>query len=228
MDNLMRPDSFDNSVRPMISPPNRWKSVKSVLFFGVAGGILGATIGSAIQALTGARLAVWIGGIPLAIIGSFALGWYGVLFGSVNRLRFGGMLGFVLGLLVGGLIGSVCGLFVLTLPSSLVGALIGGILGSNLTAQHRPSLRPFLGTVLGICGGILVVAFQRDQDHARLGAIKGSLIGVFAGIGALLALIGALILMPKMPREWDQSQEEPDRFGVDDHGPRLGPERRRR
>ena len=85
MDNLMRPDSFDNSVRPMISPPNRWKSVKSVLFFGVAGGILGATIGSAIQALTGARLAVWIGGIPLAIIGSFALGWYGVLFGFCEQ-----------------------------------------------------------------------------------------------------------------------------------------------
>ena len=131
-------------------------------------------------------------GRSLAIIGSLALGWYGFLFGSVNRLRFGEMLGLVLGLLVGGLIGSVCGLIVLTLPWSLVGALIGGILGSNLTARHRPSLRPFFGTVLGICGGILVLAFQRDQGHARVGAISGSLIGVLAGIGAWLALIGAL------------------------------------
>ena len=165
----MRPGSFGHSVQTMISPPNQWRLVKSVLFFGIACGILGATIGSAFQALTGARLAAIIGGVPLAIIGSLALGWYGSLFGSVNRLRFGEMLGLVLGLLVGGLVGSVCGLIVLTLPSSLVGALIGGILGSNLTAQHRPSLRPFFGTVLGICGGILVLAFQRDQGHARVG-----------------------------------------------------------
>ena len=139
MDSLMRPGSFGHSVQTMISPPNRWRLVKSVLFFGIACGILGATIGSAFQALNGARLAAMIGGVPLAIIGSLALGWYGFLFGSVNRLRFGEMLGLVLGLLVGGLVGSVCGLIVLTLPSSLVGALIGGILGSNLTAQHRPS-----------------------------------------------------------------------------------------
>jgi hypothetical protein len=107
------------------------------------------------------------------------------------------------------------------LPWSLVGALVRGILGSSLTARHRPSLKPFLGTVLGICGGILVLAFQRDQDHARVGAISGSLIGVCAGIGALLALICALNLMPKMPMEWDQSLDVPERFDSDDHGPRL-------
>ena len=224
----MRPGSFGHSVQTMISPPNRWKIVKSVLSFGVACGILGATIESAFQALNGARLAAMIGGVPLAIIGSLALGWYGFLFGSVNRLRFGEMLGLVLGLLVGGLVGSVCGLIVLTLPWSLVGALIGGILGSNLTARHRPSLRPFFGTVLGICGGILVLAFQRDQGHARVGAISGSLVGVFAGIGAWLALIGALNLMSKIPMEWGQSHDEPERSGGDDHGPGLRIERRRR
>jgi hypothetical protein len=63
--------------------------VLPVLFFGIASGILGATIGSAFQALTGARLAAIIGGVPLAIIGSLALGWYGFLFGCVNWLRFG-------------------------------------------------------------------------------------------------------------------------------------------
>ena len=224
----MRPGSFGHSVQIMFSPPNRWRLVKSVLCFGVACSILGATIGSAFQALNGARLAAMIGGVPLAIVGSLALGWYGFLFGSVNRLRFGETLGLVLGLLVGGLIGSVCGLIVLTLPWSLVGALIGGILGSNLTARHRPSLRPFFGIVLGICGGILVLAFQRDQGHARVGAISGSLIGVFAGIGAWLALIGALNLMSKMPMEWGQSHDEPERFGGDDHGPGLRIERRRR
>jgi hypothetical protein len=228
MDRLMRPGSFGHSVQTMISAPNRWRLVKSVLCFAIACGILGATIGSAFHALTGARLAAMIGSIPLAIIGALALGWYGFLFGSVNRLRFGGMLGLVLGLLVGGLVGSVCGLFVLTLPWSLVGALVGGILGSSLTARHRPSLKPFLGTVLGICGGILVLAFQRDQDHARVGAISGSLIGVCAGIGALLAMICALNLMPKMPMEWDQLHDEPESFNGDDHGtgPRI--DRRRR
>lgn len=134
--------------------------------------------------------------------------------------------GLVLGLLVGGLVGSVCGLIVLTLPWSLVGAVIGGILGSILTARHRPSLRPFFGTVLGICGGILVLAFQRDQDHARVGAISGSLIGLIAGIGAWLALIGALNLMSKIPMEWGQSHDEHERFGGDDHGLGLRIERR--
>jgi phage shock protein PspC (stress-responsive transcriptional regulator) len=194
----MRPGSVGHSVQTMIAPPNQWSLVKSFLLIGIACGILGATIGPAFQALNGARLAAMIGGVPLAIIGSLAMGWYGFLFGSVNRLRFGEMLGLVLGLLVGGLIGSVCGLIVLTLPRSLVGALIGRILGSNLTAHHRPSLRPFFGTVLGVCGGIIVLAFQRDQDHARIGAIYSSLIGGSAGIGALLALICALNLMPKM------------------------------
>jgi hypothetical protein len=224
----MRPGSFGHSVQPMVSPPNRWRLVKSVLFFGIACGILGAAIGSAFQAMTGARLAAMIGGIPLAIIGSLALGWYGFLFGSVNRLRFGKMLGLVLGLIIGGLTGVLCGLSVLTLPWSLVGALIGGVLGSKLTSQHRPSLKPFLGTVLGICGGILVLAFQRDQDHARVGAISGSLIGVCAGIGALLATICALNLMPKMPMEWDHSDDEPESFSGDDHGPGLRIHRRRR
>jgi hypothetical protein len=224
----MRPSSFGHSVQTMISPPNRWRLIKSVLFFGTACGILGATIGSAFQALTRARLAAMIGGIPLAIIGSLALGWYGFLFGSVNRLRFGELLGLVLGLLVGGLFGSICGLIVLTLPWSLVGAIVGGILGSNLTARHRPSLKPFLGTVLGICGGILVLAFQRDQDHARIGAISGSLIGFCAGIGALLSFICALNLMPKMPMEWDQLHDELEGFSGDDHGPGLRIDRRRR
>ena len=75
----MRPGSFGHSVQTMISPPNQWRLVKSVLFFGIACGILGATIGSAFQALTGARLAAMIGGVPLAIIGLLALGGTGDL-----------------------------------------------------------------------------------------------------------------------------------------------------
>src|SRR5271157_826996 len=147
----MRPGSFGHSVQTMISPPNRWKIVKSVLSFGVACGILGATIGSAFRALNGARLAAMIGGVPLAIIGSLALGWYGFLFGSVNRLRFGEMLGLVLGLLVGGLVGSVCGLIVLTLPWSLVGALIGGYPGLDPDC----STPTFPQTLLWDCPGNL-------------------------------------------------------------------------
>ena len=225
----MRPGSFGHSVQTMISPPNRWRLVKSVLFFGIACGILGATIGSAFQALNGARLAAMIGGVPLAIIGSLALGWYGFLFGSVNRLRFGEMLGLVLGLLVGGLVGSVCGLIVLTLPWSLVGALIGGILGSNLTAQ-APT---FPQTLPWDCPGNL----WRDS---RPGFPKGprprsgrgnqwlAHRGLLRGSGLCWLLICALNLMPKMPMEWDQSHDEPESFGGDDHGPGLRIERRRR
>ena len=75
----MRPGSFGHSVQTMFSPPNQWRLVKSVLFFGIACGILGATIGSTFQALTGARLAAIIGGVPLAIIGLLALGGTGDL-----------------------------------------------------------------------------------------------------------------------------------------------------
>jgi len=41
---------------------------------GVAGGLLGATIGAALRTIERAGLAAMIGGIPLAMIGAWLLG----------------------------------------------------------------------------------------------------------------------------------------------------------
>src|SRR3954471_12119130 len=77
-------------------PPSRWRFLKAILISGVAGGLLGATIGAALRAIDGAKLAALIGGIPLAVIGAVALGFYGFIFGAVNRVRHGHFLGVAL------------------------------------------------------------------------------------------------------------------------------------
>jgi hypothetical protein len=187
-----------------------------LLKFGVVGGLLGASIGAALRAIDPAGLAALIGGIPLAVIGAFALGWYGFLFGAVNRVRHGPLFGVVLGLLGGGFLGVVAGLMALALPWSLVGALIGGFLVSKLTSPERRPLGSVLGVLLGICGGILHQAHEQDQEAAAVGALYGLLLGMVAGPGLFLALIGSLERMPRMPRQSDPMADEPDGFDEGD------------
>ena len=59
-------------------PPGMLSFIKAILFCGVGGGILGATIGAALKTINGAGPAAMIGGIPLGMIGAFILGRYGI------------------------------------------------------------------------------------------------------------------------------------------------------
>ena len=57
-----------------------------------------------------------------------------------------------------------------TFPWSLAGAIIGVILGSNPVSHERRPLGSVVGVLLGICGGILYQAYERDQEGAAIGA----------------------------------------------------------
>src|SRR5262245_23849097 len=100
-------EPFDEEVASWGSPPVGWGFAKAVLVCGLAGGVLGSSIGAALGTTGHAGLAAMIGGIPPAVIGACALGWYGSLFAAINRIRFGRLVGVVLGFLLGGLLGTI-------------------------------------------------------------------------------------------------------------------------
>src|SRR5512135_1445398 len=201
-------EDFDQDVESESPPTSQWGFLKAVVVCGIAGGLLGATIGAALRALDGARPAALIGGLPLAVIGAFALGWYGSLFGAVNRARHGRLLGVALGLFSGGLLGVLAGLSIPALPWSLAGGIAGVLVGPNLVAQERRPLGSFLGTIAGTCGGILYLAYERDRERALAGVSYGVLIGMVVGSGLLPALIGSSHLLPRMSSESDEPDED--------------------
>ncbi len=197
-------------------PPKPWGFLKTVVYCGLAGGLLGATIGAALETIRGAGLATMIGGIPLALIGALLLGRYGAFFGAVNRLRYRGLLGIVLGLVGGGLLGVLAGLMVVALPWSLLGLFAGVIVGPYLATKRWKPLGRSLGVVLGICGSIVFVAGRNDLDQATAKVISGSIIGTIAGSGLFIALIGALSLFSARPMGFDRTGDKPGDSEEDD------------
>jgi Calcium binding len=210
-------------------PLGPWLVIKAVLVCGVGGGILGAAIGAAFKTFDGAWLAALIGGIPPGAIGALILGRYGIIFGAVNRIRFGALLGAVLGSLGGGLVGLVAGLTVLALPWSLLGLIAGLFLGPHVLAQKQQQLVSFRGGALGTCGGILISAFRHDQGPATAGAVSGAIIGSVAAAGLLLLLSGAAYLIPRTPMGLDpeDEDEEFEKVEEEDEDHRGGLRRRR-
>ncbi len=196
--------------------PRPWGFLKTVIFCGIAGGLLGATIGAALETIRGAGPAAMIGGIPLALIGALLLGRYGSLFGAVNRVRSGALLGIVLGLVVGGLLGVLAGLLVVALPWSLLGLIAGLIVGPHLVAKRWRRPGRLLGAVLGICGSIAFVACRNDPDRATAGVISGLLIGTIAGAGFFIALTGSLSLLLARPMGSDRMDDGPGEPDGDD------------
>ncbi len=202
-----------------IQPPGPWGSTKTVLVCGIGGGILGTMIGAALKTLNGAGLAALIGGIPLGMIGALILGRYGIIFGAVNRLRFGAFIGAVLGSLGGGLVGVVAGLTVVALPWSLLGLIAGMFLGPYVLPQKQQRLVSFRAASFGTCGGILISAFRHDQARATAGAVFGAIIGLVVAAGLVLLLIGTVYLFPKTPMEFDEEHEVFEKGEEDeDHG----------
>jgi hypothetical protein len=202
------------------APPSRRGFIKSILFCGMAGGILGSSIGAALQTIQGAGLAAMIGGIPLALIGMVLLGVFGFFFGAVNRIRHGRLLGAIVGLAVGAVIGAFAGLTILAFPWSLMGIIAGVVVGRTLIARERRVFRSLMGIILGTCGGIFVAAYRQDGDRAIRGALSGAIFGVAAGAGLLLVLIVALYAMPAVPRHFVVMNEEAvdEGEGEDDDG----------
>ena len=213
----------DQAIGSDIPTPSLWLFTKATLVCGVGGGILGATIGAALRTLNGAGLAAMIGGIPVGMIGAFVLGRYGIIFGAVNRLRYGAFLGAVFGSLGGGLVGVVAGLTVVALPWSLMGVIAGMFLGPYVLPQRRRRLVSFRAASFGACGGVLISAFGHDQARATAGTVSGAITGLVIAAGLVLLLVGAVSLIPRAPMGYDDTDEEADEFEKvkeenDDHG----------
>jgi hypothetical protein len=200
----------DDLEGPLLKP---WSLLRTVVSCGIAGGLLGATIGAALRTIQGAGLAAAIGGIPSTMVGAWLLGRYGRLFGVVNRLRYGPILGAASGLVGGGLVGVAAGLTIVSLPWSFVGLLIGMFLGPYVLPQGRRRLISLRAAALGTCGGILVSSFRHDQARAVSGAVPGLITGMIVGAGLLLALIGSLSLFPAWPMESDRTEDGPGEPG---------------
>jgi Calcium binding len=189
------------------APPSRRGFIKSIFICGMAGGILGSSIGAALPTIRGAGLAAMVGGIPLALIGMLLLGVFGFFFGAVNRIRHGRLLGAIIGLVVGGIIGAFAGLTILAFPWSLIGIIAGVVVGRILTGHGRIGSRSLVCIILGTCSGIFVAAYRQDGDRAIRGALSGAISGVAAGAGLLLVLIVVLYAMPTVPRHFEVVSE---------------------
>jgi len=171
--------------------------------------------------LDGAGLAARIGGIPLGTIGAFVLGRYGIVFGAMNRLRYGVFLGAVLGSLGGGLVGVVAGLTVVALPWSLLGLIVGMFSGPYVLPQRRRRSVSLRAAALGTCGGVLITAFRHDRVGATAGAVSGTITGLVAAAGLILLLVGFVYLIPRTPKgcdgeeaEFEEVEEEEDGHGA--------------
>jgi hypothetical protein len=181
--------------------PHAWGFVKAILGCGAAGGLIGASIGAALRTDGYALPAALIGGIPLGAVGLSALSWYGWLFGRMNRLRHGSMVGGSLGLLGAGTLGVVLGLSVWALPWSLAGAILGAMLQSMLTRPERRSFGLFTGVAIGSLVGILLRAVRTESDRVTIGASYGALIGAVLGVFLIPALLAWLLELPTLLRK---------------------------
>jgi hypothetical protein len=202
----------DQEVESGDLPPSRSVLIMMALVLGVGGCLLGATIGAALRTLSGAGLAAMIGGIPVGMIGAFVLGRYGIIFGAVNRLRYGAFLGAVFGSLGGGLVGVVAGLTVGALPWSLLGLIVGMFLGPYVLPQKRRRSVSLRAAALGTCGGVLISAFRQDRARATEGAVSGAITGLVVAAGLVLLLVGAVYLIPRAPTGYDDTDVEADEF----------------
>lgn len=189
-----------DDLMPVEERPHLWGFVKAILGCGAAGGLIGASIGAALGTDGYALPAALIGGIPLGVVGMSTLSWYGWLFGRMNRVRHGSMVGGSLGLLGAGTLGVVLGLSVWAFPWSLAGAILGAILQSLLTRPERRSLGLIPGVAVGSIVGILLRAVRTESDRVTTGASYGALIGAVLGVFLIPAMLAWLLVLPALLR----------------------------
>ena len=184
----------DEEIESEIRPQSGSALIKVTLILGVVGCLLGATIGAALETLSGAGIAAKIGGVPLGMIGAFLLGRYGSLVGAVNRVRYQGVLGAIFGGIAGGLVGVVAALTIVALPWSLLGFLAGLFLGPYVLPREQRRSVSFRVASFGACAGIVFAAFRHDQARAAAGAVSGAITGLAVAPGLFLLLLGAVYL----------------------------------
>ena len=182
-----------------------WGLIKAVLICGLAGGLVGAAIDAAFLTDGHALPAAMIGGIPLGVAGACALGWYGWLFGTINRLRNGLLVGVALGLLGGGTLGMVAGLSVWAFAWSIPGAIAGAAIQWALRGRGPRSFEPRTfglvpGLMAGALVGILVKSVRTGPVYVMTDASDGAIVGAVLGVLLIPALLAWLQALPDLLR----------------------------
>lgn len=177
-----------------------WGLAKAMLICGLAGGLVGGAIDAALRAGGHASTAALVGGIPAGMIGACALGWYGRIFGAMNRLRHGMPIGAALGLLGAGTLGMVAGLSVWALFWSVPGAIVGALIHSALTRRERRMFGLWPGVVIGALVGIFLRAVRTGPPEVMTDAIDGALVGAVLGVLLIPALLAWITRVPEVFR----------------------------
>ena len=185
---------------PVSEASGCWGLIKAVLSCGLSGGLVGAAIDAAFLTDGYALPAAMIGGIPLGVVGACALGWYGWLFGFMNRLRNGLLVGVALGLLGGGTLGMVAGLSIWAFAWSIPSAIAGAAIQWALPGRGPRTFGLVPGIMAGALVGILMQAVWTGPVYVMTDASDGAIVGAVLGVLLIPALLAWLDALPDLLR----------------------------
>ncbi len=170
--------------------------LKALLRYSVYGMGVGAVLGALLATQgTWAVTALAIGAGVASVLGWIMGSRYGLIFGAVNRVRGGPVIGGVLGALAGGLLGGMLGVFLVGCLGTIPGSIAGNLLGKLLARfKVRPLTSP-VWTLLGACIGGILLAMLTDHQEAVSGALTGALVGGISTAVIFLFVVVVLGLM---------------------------------
>jgi len=179
-----------------IQPTPTRTLLKALLRYSVYGAGVGAVLGAILTSHgSWAVTILMIAGGAAAVLGWFGGSRYGLIFGAVNRVRGGPVVGGVLGCLAGAILGSSLGVFLVGCLGTIPGSIAGNLLGKVLS---RFKIRPWPSPVwalLGACIGGIIVALIVDFENAVTGALAGAVVGGISTAVLFLFVVVVLGLM---------------------------------
>lgn len=187
---------FPGVERPPAGLPTTPPSLGRILnLSGMVGAVGGAAVGSITATLDGARTAALVGAGVLGGLLGLAGRRYGMIFGAVNRWRYGSLAGFLAGAVVGGALGALGGVLAIAYVGSVSGSVAGVVLGGLLAPQGRKTSSKFRGGLAGAILGGIVLALVQDHREALLGLAAGAVVGA---LGTALLVIVALTFLASL------------------------------
>ena len=167
---------FPGVERPPAELPATPPSLGRIInLSGMVGAVGGAAVGSITATLDGGRTAALVGGGVLGGLLGLAGRRYGMIFGAVNRWRYGSVAGFLAGAVVGGALGAG-GRVGHCLPRLRLRQCCGRRAGRTAgTAGHKLATK-FRGGLAGAILGGIVLTLVQDHRTALLGLAAGAVI----------------------------------------------------
>jgi hypothetical protein len=171
-----------------------WKPVVQTAVYSAGGGAL---LGALVETIDSAHVGAVLGALFFGAVGLLAGARYGFLFGAVNRLKPGPVLGAIFGMLAGTLAGALAGAVAVAFVGTLLGCMIAEVVGRGMAALGWKPLRTWEWRVVGVAVGGMALAFWHDEQLALAGASTGMLAGTAAGILLILTLFASVALLSR-------------------------------